>query len=61
MTKKKKFLLITTTLTLGLTVALAYGENRKLKGTVRNQQNTIDGLLNEVKKLSYHLGKLKKN
>ena len=55
----KKALVITTLIT---TVALIYeyGENRKLKGTVTNQNNTIEGLLGEIKKLSYHLGKSKK-
>lgn len=60
MTKSKKILVLTT-ITLSLTVAWIYGENRKLKGTVNNQKNTIDGLLGEIKKLSYHLGKSKKS
>ena len=55
-----KQILVITTITLSLTSLLMYGENRKLKGTVLNQSNTIDGLLNEIKKLSYHLGKSKK-
>lgn len=55
----KKFLITTTILSL-TTVALIYGENRKLKGTINNQNNTISGLLGEIKKLSYHLGKSKK-
>jgi len=55
----KKFLVTTTILSL-TTVALIYGENRKLKGTINNQNNTISGLLGEIKKLSYHLGKSKK-
>ena len=55
----KKTLIITTLISL-TTVAWIYGENKKLKGTVNNQNNTIDGLLGEIKKLSYHLGKKSK-
>lgn len=36
-----------------------YGHNQKLKGIIKNQNHTIDGLLREVKKMSYHLGKKK--
>lgn len=31
--------------------------NRELAGVIKNQQLTIDGLVREVKNLSYHLGK----
>jgi hypothetical protein len=59
----KKVVIVTTVTTLIslTTAALIYGENRKLKGTVTNQSNTIEGLLGEIKKLSYHLGKSKKH
>jgi hypothetical protein len=56
----KKILVITTVISL-TTVAWIYGENRKLKGELINQNNTMEGLLGEIKKLSYHLGKAKKH
>jgi len=37
-----------------------YGKNKKLQGIIKNQDHTINGLVGEIKNLSYHLGKIKK-
>ena len=42
---------------LGLTLGYVLKKNRELTGVIKNQQLTIDGLMKEVKNLSYHLGK----
>ena len=42
---------------LGLTLGYILKKNRELTGVIKNQQLTIDGLMKEVKNLSYHLGK----
>ena len=53
--KKKKTIIIST---LSILVALGlFKRNRELSGIIQNQQLTIDGLIKEVKNLSYHLGK----
>ena len=53
--KKKKKIIIST---LSILVALVlFKRNRELSGIIQNQQLTIDGLMKEVKNLSYHLGK----
>ena len=55
MKKKKKIIIIST---LSILVALVlFKRNRELSGIIQNQQLTIDGLMKEVKNLSYHLGK----
>lgn len=40
-----------------LGVMYLINKNRKQAGIILNQQHTIDGLMKEVKNLSYHLGK----
>lgn len=47
----------------GLSFALCYvlKRNREQAGIIRNQQLNIDGLMREVKNLSYHLGKKTSN
>lgn len=42
-----------------LTAIHTASENRKLRGVIQNQTDVISGLLYEIKKLSYHLGKKK--
>ena len=55
----KKRTIITSLLGLGLltTVCLVIDKNRKQAGIILNQQHTIDGLVKDIKNLSYHLGK----
>lgn len=55
----KKFILGGLIAASVLTTLVYYGHNQKLKGIIKNQNHTIDGLLREVKKMSYHLGKKK--
>ena len=55
--KRKKLIIGSLFGTTILLTIWMYGENRKLKGVVKNQENTITGLLREIKKVSYHLGK----
>lgn len=56
--KKKKSIIISI-IGLGIltTLGIVIDKNRKQAGIIRNQQHTIDGLLRDVKNLSYHLGK----
>lgn len=54
---KKRILKIS--LGIGTILAGAYliRENGRLSGIVKNQEHTIEGLMKEVKNLTYHLGK----
>ena len=54
---KKTLISIITIGGLGLTLGYVLKKNRELTGVIKNQQLTIDGLMKEVKNLSYHLGK----
>lgn len=54
--KKKKTIIIISTLSILVSLGL-FKRNRELSGIIKNQQLTIDGLMKEVKNLSYHLGK----
>lgn len=40
-----------------LSVCYILNKNRKQNGIIKNQQLTINGLMKDVKNLSYHLGK----
>lgn len=55
----KKTYVVKSFIGLGLliTVGIILDKNRKQSGIILNQQHTIDGLIKEVKNLSYHLGK----
>lgn len=57
MKKKRTALLICGGISLTLALGYLLKRNRELTGTIKNQKTTIDGLMREVKNLSYHLGK----
>jgi hypothetical protein len=57
---KKKILIYGLVGTSILSTILMYGEIKKYRGIINNQKTTIDGLTIELKKVSYHLGKLSK-
>lgn len=54
---KKTLISIITVGSFGLALGYLLKRNRELTGVIKNQQLTIDGLMREVKNLSYHLGK----
>lgn len=54
---KKTLISIITVGSFGLALGYFLKRNRELTGVIKNQQLTIDGLMREVKNLSYHLGK----
>lgn len=63
MEKKKNKKRLGKAILIGLGIAggiYLFKRNRELAGIIKNQENTIDGLMREVKKLSYHLGKKSK-
>ena len=56
--KIRKKVLKTVSIGLGIFgIIFLLKRNRELSGIIKNQQITIDGLMREVKNLSYHLGK----
>lgn len=57
MNKKKKIFVGTLIMSSLTGIVYLYKKNRELSGIIENQKTTIDGLMREVKNLSYHLGK----
>lgn len=57
MNKKKKIFVGTLIMSSLAGIVYLYKKNRELSGIIENQKTTIDGLMKEVKNLSYHLGK----
>lgn len=57
MNKKKKIFVGTLIMSSLAGIVYLYKKNRELSGIIENQKTTIDGLMREVKNLSYHLGK----
>ena len=57
MNKKKKIFVGTLIMSSLDGIVYLYKKNRELSGIIENQKTTIDGLMKEVKNLSYHLGK----
>lgn len=55
---KKKNILKYSLICAGIgALIFAINKNRKQAGIIRNQKDTIEGLLKQIKNLSYHLGK----
>lgn len=57
MNKKRKIFVGTLIMSSLAGIVYLYKKNRELSGIIENQKTTIDGLMREVKNLSYHLGK----
>ncbi len=57
--KKSNIIALSIVLFTSILSIRMYGKNKKLNGIILNQENTISGLLGELKKTSYHLGRIK--
>ena len=54
---KKRIIISLLGLGVITTLGIVINKNRKQSGIILNQQHTIDGLIKDIKNLSYHLGK----